>query len=98
MSEDRHRAFLELLLLILVIHIGIAASRVEAQSQDVINANNASAIDSVRRDVDEYRNERIPARVDVLESDMYEIKWLTRGMTIAVVGQIVERLFGKKRT
>ena len=97
MSETRRQAFLEFLLIVLVIHIGIAVSA-EAQSQDVINANNASAIDGVRRDVDEYRIERLPARVGVLESDMYEIKWLTRGMTIAVVGQIVERLFGKKRT
>lgn len=38
----------------------------------------------------------LSGRVLVLESDMAEVKWLTRGVTMAVIGQLVVAGMGLK--
>lgn len=76
----------------LLLHV-LFATQVLGQSQETINERHEIQIMNQDRRLGmiegEMDREGIAARVRVLESDMYEVKWLARGMVLAVFGQLV---------
>lgn len=62
------------------------------QSQEVINANHTLILSGVEARLRALEDGRLLVRVAVLEESMGEIKWLTRGVTLAVVTQLAMAL------
>lgn len=73
-----------LMLLELLMIVGYVAIVVHAQD-----------LQTLERRVSEIDKD-LSGRVKVLENDMAEVKWLTRGVTMAVIGQLVVAGMGLK--
>lgn len=67
----------------------VVATILFAQSQETIDARQQFALESHEKRLDRLELENVPARVHVLESDMSEVKFLARGVALAVLGQFI---------
>lgn len=77
---------------------GAYAQQASAADRDLERLADARArVVSLEDRVTALEKQETEARVKVLESDMAEVKWLGRGVAIAVVGQLVLGIFGDKR-
>ena len=86
------RLRVNLILLGIVIGHFVVAVHLAAQSQDVINAMNGASIEHLSRRLGDLERLDIGTRLKVLEEAMAEVKWLTRGVALAVLGQLVSRI------
>lgn len=87
------------LLAVVLAHVVIGYATVYAQWRQPSLEENSAAIQELRFRVGSTEQRlnasdihELPARVRVLESDMTEVKWLARGVLVAVVAQLVARL------
>jgi hypothetical protein len=56
--------------------------------QAIINERQRYIMDDFNRRLMALENERYASRMAVLESDMSEVKWLGRGLALAIFGQL----------
>ena len=59
------------------------------QSQDAINAQTSGAIQTLQDEVESLRQQRIDARLSILEDTVVEVKWLGRTVAGVLIGQLV---------
>lgn len=62
-----------------------------AQPQEVFNERTRGALESLGREVDALRRIEADARLRLLESDVYEIKWVLRAIAGAFVGVLIQQ-------
>lgn len=88
-----------LLIAVLLAHAAIAIGGAIAigQSQDAINERQRALTEGLAARVDWMERQNIGGRVQVLESDMYEVKWLARGVALSVLGQLVMAARGRRK-
>jgi len=81
------RTVLSLLVVQLVLHwvVGLALAQTPPRTLD----SQAVDLDYLRRDIQALQQEHLPARVATLEYQATETVWLTRGIGLAVIGQLV---------
>lgn len=85
------RGFQIILFAQLLVHIGFAMRANAQQAQDVINEHVRGATDDLSRRMALLEAEKLSSRVAVLEDeakDAVETKWLVRGGTAALLGQL----------
>ena len=83
---------LRILLLQLCLHAAVAVAAAQGQGYD--DATLRYRADDLSRRIGTVEALNLDARVRVLESDMSEVKWLARGVTIAVAGQLIMATIG----
>lgn len=74
------------LLIVLVGHVAIAFAQPTPDAFQVQASK--YAIEGLERRVADLERLGVDARLRVLENDMFEVKWLTRGVTVAIFSQI----------
>lgn len=85
------RRRLNVLLLVVVIgHFAIALTA--AQSQEVVNAMHGASLAALNDRLNAIDRLDIGTRVKVLEEAMFEVKLLSRGIALAVLGQLIARI------
>lgn len=91
-TEPDVRRTLNVILLVAVLAHFIIAVTASAQSQDVINAVHGASLNALSDRVQALDRLDIGTRVKVLEEAMTEVKLLSRGIALAVLGQLIARI------
>lgn len=75
----------------------LALTLLAFQSQEAINVEQRVMAENLERRVTKLEQTDASGRLRVIESDMYEVKWLARGTTGAVLTQILAMVMNRRR-
>lgn len=87
-------AILRLSLVVLLLHIGVAVFAVAQSGPSVETAVQTVRIENLTERVRRIEDANLDGRLRTVESDMVEVKWLSRGVTAAIIGHLVATILG----
>ncbi len=97
MRRQRVVAVLSLIALMSMFAVAAAQTTRAAQQAGPAQPFSDWAVNELSRRVTILEGQSLDGRVRVLESDVAELKWMSRGVALAVAGQLVAIVIGLKR-